>query len=151
MQLKGKHLVNTAPGKVWEMLMDTDILARIVPGISRLEKTGDNTYKSIFEIKLGPVNGSFTGNLQLEDLEELKGFTLKVQQNSKIGNASAVIKIDLMPVNTDQTEIAFDGDAKMTGLLASLGQRVMSGVANILSKQFFANLDKELEKEKTSA
>lgn len=48
-----------------------------------LERTGDNTYKSSFEIKLGPVDGCFTGSLLLDDLKESFGFTLKVQENRK--------------------------------------------------------------------
>ena len=127
--------------------MDTDTLARIVPGISRLEKTGDNKFKSILEIKLGPVNSSFTGDLQLEEITEQKGFTLKVQQNSKIGNANAAIKITLLPVNDSQTEVAFTGDVKLSGMLAGMGQRLVGGVSNTLTKQFFSNLEKELEKE----
>ena len=143
MQLTGRHTVSATPATLWTMLMDTDTLAKIVPGISRLEKTGDNSYKSILEIKLGPVSGKFTGSLQLEDITEQKGFTLKVQQNSSVGNANAAIKINLIPVNTNETEVAFDGDVKVTGLLASMGQRVLGGVANLLTKQFFANLERE--------
>lgn len=150
MQLTGNHVVNAAPSKVWEMLMDTDTLARIVPGISRLEKTGDNKFKSILEIKLGPVNSSFTGDLQLEEITEQKGFTLKVQQNSKIGNANAAIKITLLPVNDSETEVAFAGDVKLSGMLAGMGQRLIGGVSNTLTKQFFSNLEKELEKEKAT-
>jgi len=150
MQLSGRHTVNASLVKVWGILMDTDTLAKIVPGISRLEKTGDNTYKSFLEIKLGPVSGSFNGNLQMENVEVEKRFTLKVQQNSKIGNANADIKIDLASVGDEQTEINFNGDVKMIGLLASLGQRVMSGVAKTLTKQFFANLDKDLSKSVTA-
>lgn len=129
------------------MLMDTDILARIVPGISRLEKIGDNKYKSIIEIKMGPVNSSFTGDLQMEDIKEPEDFTLKVQQNSKIGNVNAAIKISLQPVNENNTEVAFDGDVKLSGMLAAMGQRLLGGVSNTLTKQFFSNLEKELEKE----
>jgi len=129
------------------MLMDTDTLARIVPGISRLEKTGDNTYKSTIEIKMGPVNSSFTGDLQMEDIKDPEGFTLKVQQNSKIGNAKAAIKISLSPVNDNQSEVAFDGDVKLSGMLAAMGQRLIGSVSNTLTKQFFENLEKELEKE----
>jgi len=129
------------------MLMDTDTLARIVPGISRLEKSGDNTYKSIIEIKMGPVNSSFTGNLQMEDIKEPEGFTLKVQQNSKIGNANAAINISLLPVNNNQSEVAFDGDVKLSGMLAAMGQRLIGSVSNTLTKQFFSNLEKEFEKE----
>ena len=124
--------------------MDTDILAKVVPGISRLEKTGDNTFKSILEIKLGPVHSSFTGTLQMEDITEEKGFILKLMQNSKIGNASGAIKINLLPVDDKKTEVAFDGDVKLSGLLAGMGQRVMGSASNTLTKQFFANLEQEL-------
>jgi hypothetical protein len=144
MQLTGKHVLNAPPSAVWNVLVDTDTLARIVPGITRLERIGDNSFKSILEIKIGPVSGSFTGNLQMEDIEEQKGFTLKVQQNSKIGNANAAIKIFLTPVAENQTEVAFDGDVKLSGLLATMGNRVIGGVSNTLTKQFFANLEKEL-------
>ncbi len=145
MELKGRHTVNATPETLWNMLMDTDTLSKIVPGISKLEKTGDNAYKSILEIKIGPVGGSFTGNLQMENIEEQKGFTLKVQQNSSVGNATAAIKIELNPINSNETEVAFDGDVKVTGLLASMGQRILGSVANVLTKQFFANLDRELK------
>ncbi len=39
MQLTGKHVISAAPAKVWAMLMDTDTLAKIVPGITSLEKS----------------------------------------------------------------------------------------------------------------
>ena len=146
MQLSGTHVLNAIPSKVWGMLMDTDTLSRIVPGISRLEKTGDNKFKSILDIRLGPVQSSFTGNLQMEEIQEEKGFTLKVQQNSKIGNANADIQISLLPVNKLQTELAFTGDVKLSGMLAGMGQRLIGGVSNTLTKQFFLNLDKELGK-----
>jgi carbon monoxide dehydrogenase subunit G len=144
MQLTGKHIFNAPPSVLWNMLMDTEILAKVVPGISKLERIGENSFKAIVEIKMGPVSGAFNGNLQMEDIEEPKGFTLKIQQNSKIGNANAAIKISLLPVAENQTEVAFDGDAKLSGLLATMGNRVIGGVSNTLTKQFFTNLEKEL-------
>ncbi|GAA4454825.1 hypothetical protein GCM10023189_21810 [Nibrella saemangeumensis] len=145
MQLTGKQVLNAPPTKVWDMLMDTDTLAKVIPGITSLERVGDNAFVSKLQIKLGPVNGSFSGNLQLEDITEHKNFTLKVQQNSKIGNTNAAVKVDLTPVDDNQTEVTFDGDAKLTGILAGMGQRVIGGVANTLTKQFFTNLERELD------
>ncbi|MEP6951163.1 MAG: carbon monoxide dehydrogenase subunit G [Ginsengibacter sp.] len=148
MQLTGKHIVTATPATLWTMLMDANTLARIIPGISRLEKTNDNSFKSFLEIKMGPVNSSFSGDLLLEEITEQKGFTLKTQQNSKVGNANAVINITLLPVNDNQTEVAFTGDVKLSGILAGIGQRLIGGISNTLTKQFFFNLEKELEKEK---
>ena len=125
--------------------MDTQSLAKVVPGISSLEKLSDNSFKSTLNIKIGPVSGSFSGKLSLEDIVEQKSFTLKAKQNSKIGNANATIKIELAPVGDLQTAVAFDGDAHLAGQLASMGQRIIGGVSQTLTKQFFSNLEKELE------
>jgi carbon monoxide dehydrogenase subunit G len=148
MQLAGKHVVNAHASKIWTMLMDMVTLAKIVPGISSLEKKTENSYVSTFSIKMGPVSGSFAGNLQMDDIREQKGFTLNIHQNSKIGNAKAAIKVDLCPLEDNKTEVAFDGDAKLSGLLAGIGQRVLSGVAHTMSKQFFINLENELSASK---
>ena len=144
MQLTGNQTLTATPTKLWQLLMNPDVLARIVPGVSKLEKLSENSFKSILNIKLGPVGGSFTGNLQLEDIVKEESFTLKAQQNSKIGNANAAVKINLVSKNDQETEISFDGEAKLSGMLASMGQRVIGGVANTLTKQFFTNLEKEL-------
>ncbi|GAB3179061.1 CoxG family protein [Telluribacter humicola] len=145
MELQGSHVLNAPPEQIWEMLMDTDVLARIVPGISRLEKTGENEYKAVADIKMGPVSGSFSGGLTLSDIRENEGYVIHVKQSSKIGNADATIRIDLAPVGQAQTQLTFDGGAKLSGLLARTGNRVLSGVANTLTKQFFENFEKELQ------
>jgi carbon monoxide dehydrogenase subunit G len=150
MQLTGKHVIHATPSMIWKMLMDTDTLTSIVPGVTRLEKTGDHSFKSILEIKMGPVSGSFTGDLHMEDVREEKGFTLRVKQHSKIGNADAAIKIDLLPVNDDQTEISFDGNVRMTGVLGHMGHRVMGGVSHTLTNQFFSNFEAALKKEQAT-
>jgi carbon monoxide dehydrogenase subunit G len=151
MQLSGKNLVNASPSRVWDILMNTDTLARVVPGISKLEKTGENTYKTLLEIKMGPVNSSFTGDLQMEDIVDQKSYTLKVQQNSKIGNANAVIRISLASSDENKTEVGFDGDVKLSGMLAALGQRLVGGVSDTLTKQFFSNLEREVAKENAAS
>ena len=143
MQLTGNHVLNAPVSTVWAMLMDPETLARIVPAVSSLELIGDNQYKALAEIKLGPVSGAFAGSLSLLDIRENEGYSLHVKQTSKIGNADALVNIGLKAVGDEQTELTFDGDAKLSGLLARTGQRVISGVATTLTKQFFANFDQE--------
>jgi carbon monoxide dehydrogenase subunit G len=148
MELKGRQKVKATPATLWTMLMDTDTLSKIVPGIKKLEKTGENSYKSTLEIKIGPASAAFSGELHMEDVVDGKGFTLKSHQYSKLGNANSTMKIELAQANPEETEVVFEGEIKITGLLASMGQRVFSGVAHVLTKQFFANLDHQLAKQK---
>lgn len=151
MNLKGKQTYDATPQEIWDILMDTQKLAKITPGVSKLEQTGTDQYNAISEIKIGPVKGSFQGDLSLEEKEEPSRFILKVKQLSKIGNADASVNIEINPVGENQTELAFNGKAKLSGTLARTGQRVLTGVANSLTKQFFAGLKDELAANKIIA
>lgn len=132
MRLTGNHIVHAVPARVWEKLMDPYSLAKVVPGISSLEKVAENSFSATLNIKIGPVNSTFTGNLQLEDIIEEKIFTLKTQQHSRIGNADADIQINLAPVDDNHTDVVFDGDIKVSGMLASMGQRLIGGIATVI-------------------
>ena len=146
MELKGKRNVETDPVTLWNMLMDTQILPKIIPGISKLENTGENTYRSVLEVKFGPVSGEFTGDMQMEDIRHERSFTLKAQQHNKIGTVNSIMKIELIPIPGNKTEVAFGGEVTISGLMTMMGQKVLGAVTDMLTKQFFANLDHELAK-----
>ena len=146
MELNGSHILPASSQKIWAMLMDPDTLAKVTPGISRLELESENVFKAIAEVKIGPVSGKFEGKAEVIDPVAGESFTLKVLQNSKIGNVAADIKMNLKSVSENETELSFEGKADMSGLLARTGNRVMSGVANTLTKQFFKNFEEELSK-----
>lgn len=145
MKLKGTHTIQAPIQKVWEMLMDPTVLAKITPGVSKLELTGEDEYDAIANMKIGPVSGSFKGALQIVDKDEPNQFTLKTQQKSKIGNAKADVVISLEKIDAQTTEVSFNGKAQLSGTIARTGQRVVSGVANSLSKQFFEALNEEVQ------
>ena len=144
MQFSGTHILSAPLEQVWTSLLDPEILARITPGISKLEPVGDNKYTAISNIKLGPVNGAFKGEIEVADLNEPHSFVLKMKMNSRVGNVSAEGSIALKRIDDEQTEIDFSGAAKLSGTIARMGQRVLGGVANAMTQQFFKALDKEL-------
>lgn len=144
MHLDGSHTLNAPIQMVWDMMMDPRTLEKVIPGLSTLEQTGEDKYKAVSEVKMGPVNGSFKGKMEVKDKVLLESFVLKMKQNSKIGNVSAEGSIQLKPIGTQQTVVLFSGDAKLSGTLARTGQRVLTGVANSLTKQFFQSLEDEI-------
>lgn len=150
MQLTGKESYQANAAEIWNLLMDTTSLAAITPGLSKLEETGPFEYTAIADVKIGPVKGSFKGDLSLTEVIAHKSFVLNVMQKSKIGNAEATVKINLNSLSETETELSFGGKVKMSGLLARTGARVMSGVVKSMSRQFFENLQTELSKIKTS-
>lgn len=146
MTLTGQHTVNAPITVIWEMMMDPDALARITPGITSLERIDADNYKAIANVKIGPVGASFSGNLKVSERNEPNTFNLTVEQSSKVGTANAVMAMSLKALSNTQTEVSFIGDVKLSGTLAVMGGRVITPVANMLSKQFFVELEKEVAK-----
>lgn len=145
MHLEGSHILPASSSTIWTLLMDHEILAKVTPGITELEPTGNDTFKAVSKVKIGPVNGSFSGTVEIVDKVDGESFTLKIKQKSKIGNVSAEGAIKLVPQTVSETEVQFAGDAKLSGTLARTGQRVVSGVARTLTNQFFKDLQTEIE------
>ncbi|NAS30438.1 carbon monoxide dehydrogenase [Flavobacteriaceae bacterium R38] len=145
MKINGKYDINASSDVIWKMILDPEVLEKITPGIKSLETTDTDTYKAVSEVKIGPVKGAFNGNLSIKDKKEKESCLLVIDQKSKIGNVVAEIGIKLAPSEETNTEIQYTGEAKLSGKLAVMGQRIMSGVVSTLSKQFFKALEKEIE------
>ena len=145
MTINGRHEFNESTSTLWEMLNDPDVLARITPGIKSLEPIGPDQYAAVSEVKIGPVQGSFQGTLSLKDKIENTSTVVVIDQKSKMGNVTAEITIQLESHGNDETTIVYEGSAKISGMLARIGQRIIGGVVTTLSKQFFKSLEQTLE------
>jgi carbon monoxide dehydrogenase subunit G len=143
MIIKGKYPIVASARHIWNYLMNPEVLKRITPGISDLKPVGEDKYKAISHLKIGPVKGSFEGQMELKDKIENERATIVIHQKSKIGNVTAEIKMQLNTVG-DTTEIEYEGEAKLSGKLAMMGQRIIGAVISSLSKQFFKALDNEI-------
>lgn len=150
MEVKGKHEFKVSLEKLWEYLQDPEVLAKITPGISKLEALGDDKFKSISVIKLGPVKSSFKGDLQVIDKVEPESFSIKMVQESRVGNAHVNVSMKLRSLSEGKSELEFDGKANLSGMIARTGQRVLSGVANVITKEVFSALEEHIEEQKNA-
>jgi len=145
MLVKGNHDFKITKEKLWSYLMDPEVLAKITPGVSKLEVTGADAYNTVSEIKIGPVKGSFKGKLDVSDKNEPSSFVLNMEQLSRIGNAHAKILMAIEENENGTVKLSFDGNAKLSGMIARTGQRVLSGVTNLITKEVFAALENHIE------
>ena len=149
MHLEGEHTFSATQRHVWELLNDAGVLARVTPGLSELEADGEDSYRAQFAIKMGPINSTFSGTLRVVDREAPRSFRLLVDVAGKAGTAAAEAAITAQSTAgaaPDRTRVTFAAEARLTGLLVRMGQRVLSGVGRLLTKQFFQALEQEIER-----
>ena len=68
MKVEGSYTFNAPREEVWSALLDPEVLGRVLPGGQELERVAENQYKAKMKIKVGPVQGVFSGSVNLSDL-----------------------------------------------------------------------------------
>lgn len=147
MQVSGQHNFSVSVHQLWKYLMDPKVLAKVTPGVTQLKTLSLDEYQSVSDIKIGPVKGAFKGKLQVTDKQKPHSFTIHMEQLSKIGNAHVKVNMLLNEIEAEKSRLTFDGKAKLSGVIARTGQRVLSGVANTITKEVFASLEQHIEEQ----
>ncbi len=143
MKVEGTYTLPAPRQRVWELLNDPAVLARATPGIKQLDPLGDDTYRATIEVGIGPVKGAYDGKVTIADRVPLERLTLKVEGSGRPGTITATGELQLAEQN-GQTVVTYSGDAQVTGLIASVGHRLIGGVAKQMAGEFFKALEREL-------
>lgn len=139
MKFAGEYRFEAPIAEVWKALLDPVVLAAVMPGCEKLELV-DDAYVGELNIKVGPVQGKFQGKVNLSDVEEEKGYTMKVDGRGASGFVKATAAIKLTPEG-DATKMEYDADAQVGGRIASVGQRLIDASAKAIIKESLEGLN----------
>ncbi|HEU4798692.1 MAG TPA: carbon monoxide dehydrogenase subunit G, partial [bacterium] len=126
------------------LLNDPGVLARATPGIKKLDPEGVDVYKATIEVGIGPVKGAYDGKVSITDKVPPERMTLRVEGGGKPGTIRASGELRLEE-RDGQTVVNYTGDAQITGLIASVGHRLIGGVAKQMAVEFFKAIERELK------
>ncbi|KIV57959.1 carbon monoxide dehydrogenase [Aneurinibacillus migulanus] len=133
---------------VWNVIQDEDALRASLPGCKAFEHGEDDVYHAEMGVSIGPVKGIFTGEVQQINQEEPSYYRLLVRGKGKPGEIDAVADMKLDEAEQG-TKLTCSADVQVTGVLASVGQRIMNGAAKVVLGQFFKAMDKEMKQRQT--
>ena len=110
MKLSGSYQINLSKQKVWEALNDPEVLKKAIPGCEEFKKNSDTEFTATATNKIGPFNASFTGDIELTDLDPPNSYKITGSGNSPVGFASGEAKVKL----EDSLKIGYDKDSRLT-------------------------------------
>jgi carbon monoxide dehydrogenase subunit G len=142
MKIEGTHLVDAPRERVYQSLIDPQVLQRCIPGCERLEKTSENAYSTTIRAGVGAIKGVFTGSVKLEDMRPPEHYRIVVQGKGGPGFLKGSGDLDL-EVQGEGTLIRYTGDLQLGGTIAGVGQRMIQGTAKMMASQFFTALEAE--------
>ncbi|MGB7405008.1 MAG: carbon monoxide dehydrogenase subunit G, partial [Pacificimonas sp.] len=96
MQITGETKIEAARRRVWDALMDPDVLARCIDGVDRLERDEDGNFDGKMNAKVGPVRATFIGKVSIVEADEPSRYVLKGEGKGGVaGFAKGGAEIDL--------------------------------------------------------
>jgi hypothetical protein len=144
MKVDGTYTFHAPRDIVWPTILDPDVLARTLPGVQSLEKMGDNEYRATMKIRIGPVQGVFSGKVVLSNLKPPESAHIQLDGKGAPGFVKGAGDYSLQS-DGDSTVITYSGDAQIGGRLASVGQRLMESSTQALISQSLESLDAQIK------
>jgi carbon monoxide dehydrogenase subunit G len=137
MEVTGKRSVPAPSDRVWHALNDPQTLKSCIEGCESIEPDGENAYRMVMAAKVGPVSARFTGTMRLVDVDAPHAYTLRFDGNGgAAGFVTGESRVTLAPEGT-ATTLEFVAKAQVGGKLAQVGSRLIDGVAQKVTDDFF--------------
>ena len=150
MKIEGTHELHASPERVFETLIDPQVLQRCIPGCERLEESGENSYSATLKVGVGSIKGVFTGNVRLADVQPPRHFRMIVDGKGQPGFVKGAGDIDI-EAQQGVTTVSYKGDIQVGGTIAGVGQRMLQGAVRMMASQFFTAIEAEAKTESHEA
>ena len=149
MKLSGSYQINLPKEKVWEALNDPEILKQAIPGCEEFIKNSETEFTAKATNKIGPFNASFTGDVELKDLNPPNSYKITGSGNSPVGFASGEASVKLEDENGG-TKLIYEVEANVGGKIAQVGARLIDMTAKKMADIFFGKFSELITTSKSS-
>ena len=136
MKLSGSYQIKLEKQKVWEALNNPEILKQAIPGCEEFVKKSDTEFTATAKNKIGPFNASFTGDIELKDIDAPNSYKITGSGNSPVGFASGEASVKLEE-KEGTTELIYSVEANVGGKIAQVGSRLIDMTAKKMADVFF--------------
>lgn len=133
------------------MLNDPEVLRRCTPGCKELKGEGDDRYVATLNIGVAAVKGTYRGEISLVDKNPPESYTLAISAQGLPGFVRARARFSLEEQGLDQTNLTYNGEAEVGGIVAGVGQRMLQAVGRFIMDQFLKGLEKEVRERARAA
>ena len=145
LDIGGSEAVAARVDELWAALNDPAVLTRCIPGCKSMIEIAPNAYKVEMQLRVAAISGSFEGEISLADPEPPRACCIRISGAGTLGHGNGIARFEIEPEGETASMLIYNGSGEIGGLVAGVGQRILSGVSKHLIGRFFVSLRKEFE------
>jgi carbon monoxide dehydrogenase subunit G len=147
MLIEEKFSVKSPVRKVWDSLLDPEIVGRCIPGCEMIEPINDKEYNSIIKAKVGFITARFKVRTVIEEIVPYRLIRTAGEGNElrKLGHFRQKTIINFTELSENETEVSYSSDVSIVGKLATFGDRILRAKARELGKEFADAVKRKIE------
>jgi carbon monoxide dehydrogenase subunit G len=144
-EFSNSFTVNAPLDRVWVVLTDPREVTPCVPGAQITEMVDDTHFNGTVKIKLGAVQMSYRGTMEMRPDEAAHTIVLRGKGTATGGGggASGTLTVTLVEAEAG-TAVDILSQVDVTGRVAQFGRGIMQDVSNRLIKEFSSCLQQRL-------
>ena len=142
MNIVTQHVFATSQQELWDLLLDSNRLAQCIPGCESLEEIEPDRYTATLKIGVASIKGTYIGKVEIGEKQPPSRYRLSIEGSAKPGFVRGMANMELSQPEDGKTLLAINAEAEVGGLLASVGQRFLSGIAKQMIELFFRNVER---------
>lgn len=129
--------------RVWPVLTDIPRVATCMPGTVITDVIDPKTYRAKVQVKVGPVSVSYSATIGIASVDEITHTaTLNVQGDEIKGRGGVrATMTSQVEEHSGNTLVKVHTDAQISGIIATVGGRLIESVAKKMTSQFAHNLE----------
>lgn len=148
MEFSGTQTIAAPIEKVWAFLEDVSNVAACAPGFQSMEELGEEHWKAVVGVGIGAVKAKFTMDITRPEKEQPDHMTMKGRGKAPGSAVDLNGDMRLTALDGEQTQMDWKASVIVSGTIASVGARLLQGVAERLTGQFFDCLKSKLQASK---
>ena len=129
---------------------DPEILKQAIPGCEEFTKNSDTEFTATATNKIGPFNASFTGDIELTDLNPPNSYKITGSGDSPVGFASGEATVKLED-HENGTNLIYEVEANVGGKIAQVGSRLIDMTAKKMADIFFGKFSELISNDDSSS
>lgn len=145
LHFEGSLAIKAPRDKVWRFVVDPHAVSRCLPDLQSLEVLEAGKFKAVVRVGLSFIRGNFAFDIAMLDLNAPTHARIAGHGGGLGSGVDVESTIDLSSGEGNTTTLSWKADVVISGTIASVGGRLLSGTVEKKTSELFECMKTQLE------